>query len=137
MTEPLQNKKIVLGVSGSISCYKSIDLASRLVKAGALVDVVLSDAAQEFVTPLAFQSITHRNVISNLFEYSSENPLEHITLAREADVIVLAPATANSIAKLANGFADNAISAICMATTAPILIAPAMDGNMFHNKAVQ
>lgn len=137
MTEPLQNKKIVLGVSGSISCYKSIDLASRLVKAGALVDVVLSDAAQEFVTPLAFQSITHRNVISNLFEYSSENPLEHITLAREADVIVLAPATANSIAKLANGFADNAISAICMATTAPILIAPAMDGNMYHNKAVQ
>jgi len=137
MTGPLDGKKIVLGVSGSISCYKSIDLASRLVKSGAIVDVVMSDAALEFIKPLVFQSITHRNVISSLFDYPLGNPLEHIALAREADIIVIAPATANSIAKLAYGFADNAISVICTATTAPILVAPAMDGNMYNNQAVQ
>ncbi|MBM3932958.1 MAG: bifunctional phosphopantothenoylcysteine decarboxylase/phosphopantothenate--cysteine ligase CoaBC [SAR202 cluster bacterium] len=136
MTHPLQNKSIVLGVTGSIACYKAADLASKLVQAGALVDVIMTESATRFVTPLTFHSITHRPVVTDLFNPQT-GTVEHIEMARRADIIVVAPATANTIAKLAHGFADDALAATVLATTAPVLLCPAMDGNMYANAATQ
>ena len=135
MNTPFENKRIVLGVSGSIACYKAVDLCSKLVQAGALVDVVLTQAAQEFVTPLTFRSITHQPVVTELFDAGSELSVEHVALAERADVVVIAPATANTIAKLALGLADDALSCTVLATTAPLVIAPAMDAHMYENPA--
>ena len=136
-TETIVGKRIVLGVSGSIACYKAADIASKLMQAGALVDVVLTRAAQEFVTPLTFRSLTHRTVITDIFDAQSEDPLEHVEVARRADAVVIAPATANVMAKLAHGLADDALSTIILATTAPVLIAPAMEHHMWMNAATQ
>ena len=136
-TEAIAGKRIVLGVSGSIACYKAADIASKLMQAGALVDVVLTRAAQEFVTPLTFRSLTHRTVITDIFDAQSEDPLEHVEVARRADAVVIAPATANVMAKLAHGLADDALSTIILATTAPVLIAPAMEHHMWMNAATQ
>ncbi len=136
-TEAIAGKRIVLGVSGSIACYKAADIASKLMQAGALVDVVLTRAAQEFVTPLTFRSLTHRTVITDIFDAQSEDPLEHVEIARRADAVVIAPATANVMAKLAHGLADDALSTIILATTAPVLIAPAMEHHMWTNAATQ
>ena len=133
----IAGKRIVLGVSGSIACYKAADIASKLMQAGALVDVVLTRAAQEFVTPLTFRSLTHRTVITDIFDAQSEDPLEHVEVARRADAVVIAPATANVMAKLAHGLADDALSTIILATTAPVLIAPAMEHHMWMNAATQ
>ena len=130
-------KRIVLGVAGSIACYKAADIASKLTQAGAQVDVVLTGSAQEFVTPLTFRSLTHRSVITDLFDLGSDDPLEHVEIARRADAIVIAPATANLIAKLAHGLADDALTTIVLATEAPVLIAPAMEHNMWSNTATQ
>ena len=135
--QAIDGKRIVLGVAGSIACYKAADIASKLTQAGAQVDVVLTGAAQEFVTPLTFRSLTHRSVITDLFDLSSDDPLEHVEIARRADAIVIAPATANLIAKLAHGLADDALTTIVLATEAPILIAPAMEHNMWSNTATQ
>ena len=135
--DAIAGKRIVLGVSGSIASYKAADIASKLMQAGALVDVVLTYSAQEFITPLTFRSLTHRLVITDLFDANSEDPLEHVQIARQADAIVIAPATANVMAKLAHGLADDALSTIVLATEAPVLIAPAMEHHMWANTATQ
>ncbi len=137
MKSPFENKSVVLGVTGSIACYKAVDLCSKLVQAGAAVDVVLSPAAIRFINAITFGSITHRPVTTDLFEPESELSMDHVALAKRADIIVIAPATANTIAKLASGLADDAITTTILATAAPVLVAPAMDAHMYDNPAVQ
>ena len=137
MAGPLAEKHILLGVTGSIACYKALDLASKLVQAGALVDTVLSYGATQFVTPLAFRSITHRDVVTDTFDADSEYSHQHVTLARRADIVVIAPATVHTIAKLASGLADDPLTTTVIATTAPVLAAPAMDANMYDHPATQ
>ena len=133
----LTGKHIVLGVTGSISCYKALDLASKLVQAGALVDTILSYGATQFVTALAFRSLTHRTVVTDTFDVNSEFSNEHVALARQADIVVIAPATVHCIAKLAAGLADDPMTTTVVAPQAPLLIAPAMDANMFDHPATQ
>ena len=137
MAGPLADKHIVLGVTGSIACYKALDLASKLVQAGALVDTILSYGATQFVTPLAFGSITHRAVVTDTFDPSSELSIQHVALARSADIVVVAPATVHCIAKLALGLADDPLTTTVVATKAPLLVAPAMDADMFDHPATQ
>ena len=133
----LDGKNIVLGVSGSIASYKAVDIASKLVQMNAVVDVVMTPAAHEFVTPLTFAAITHRPVVTRMFEPQSELSINHVALAERADVVVVAPATANTIAKIAHGMADDPISATVLATRAPVMVAPAMDANMYDSPATQ
>ena len=133
----LSHKTIALGVSGSIACYKAVDFASKLAQLGADVDVLMTAAAQRFVAPLAFRSITHRAVVTSLFEPDSELSINHVAIAERADLVAVVPATANTLAKMALGFADDAVSATVLATAAPVLAAPAMDANMFHSPAVR
>ncbi len=137
MPSPLNNKRVVLGVTGSIACYKAADLASKLVQSGALVDVVLTSAATQFVSKLTFRSITHRSVFTDLYSPESELSINHVALAETADIIIVAPTTANTIAKIANGISDDVLTTTILATRAPIIIAPAMDANMFDNAATQ
>ena len=137
MPGPLENKRVILGVTGSIACYKALDLASKMAQAGALVDTVMSYGATQFVTPLAFRSITHREVVTDLFDTNSTYSIEHIELAQQADIVVIAPATAHCIAKLAAGLADDPLTTTILATTSPLLVAPAMDGGMFSHPATQ
>jgi phosphopantothenoylcysteine decarboxylase/phosphopantothenate--cysteine ligase len=134
---PFSSKRVLLGVSGSIAAYKSIDLASKLTQAGATVNVLMSPSATRFVTPLTFLSITHEPVLTDLFDATSRQAIAHVALATDADVFVVAPATAHTIAKLALGLADDPISVIALATSAPLIIAPAMDANMWQHPAVQ
>jgi phosphopantothenoylcysteine decarboxylase/phosphopantothenate--cysteine ligase len=134
---PLTGKQVVLGVCGSIAAYKAADLASKLVQQGAVVDVILTDAAQEFVTPLTFRSLTGRPVFTNMYRPETELQEEHVALARRADVIVIAPASATTLARLAHGLADDFLSLTCLASTAPVLVAPAMDTQMWHAAATQ
>ncbi len=133
----LQGRNIVLGVTGSIASYKGADLASKLTQAGALVDVIMTRSATEFVTPLTFSSLTHRSVVRDLFDADSETSVEHVMLAKRADAVIIAPATANVIAKIVHGLADDMLTATVLATAAPLIVAPAMDGNMFDNPATQ
>ena len=133
----LDKRHIVLGVTGSIACYKALDLASKLVQAHAVVDIILTRGAQEFITPLACRSLTHRPVVTDLFDPASELSVEHIALAEAADVIVVAPATAHVMAKVAQGLADDALTTTILATRAPVLFAPAMDAHMWANPATQ
>lgn len=137
MSGPLTDKHVVLGVTGSIACYKAVDLASKLTQAGALVDTILSYGATQFVTPLAFRSITHRDVVTDTFDLNSQFANEHVALAQQADIIVVAPATVHCIAKLALGLADDPLTTTVIATTAPLLVAPAMDANMLDHPATQ
>ena len=137
MAGALANKHVVLGVTGSIACYKALDLASKLVQAGALVDIIMSYGATQFVTPLAFRSITHRTVVIDSFDPESEYSVEHVTLAQQADVIVVAPATVHCIAKLALGLADDPLTTTIIAAKCPLMVAPAMDGNMYDHPATQ
>ncbi len=137
MQSALADKNIVLGVTGSIACYKALDLASKLVQAGANVETILSYGATQFVTPLAFRSLTHRSVITDTFDANSEHSVEHVSLARWADIVVIAPATVHCIAKLAAGLADDPLTTTVVATEAPLLVAPAMDANMFDHPATQ
>ena len=133
----LADKHIVLGVTGSIACYKAVDLASKLTQAGARVDVALSYGATRFVAPLAFRSITHRPVVTDAYDPAAELANEHIALAQRADILVIAPATAHCIAKLAAGLADDPLTTTALATRAPLLLAPAMDGGMYDHPATQ
>ena len=130
-------KNVVLGVTGSIAAYKAVDIASKLTQKGVAVDVVMTKAAQQFVTPLTFRSITHRPVVIDMFDLASEFSVEHVALAERADVVVIAPATANTIAKLAAGIADEMICSTVLATRAPVIIAPAMDAGMWQNPVTQ
>ena len=137
MAGALANKHVVLGVTGSIACYKALDLASKLVQAGALVEIIMSYGATQFVTPLAFRSITHRTVVIDSFDPESEYSVEHVALAQQADVIVVAPATVHCIAKLALGLADDPLTTTIVAAKCPLVVAPAMDGNMYDHPATQ
>ena len=137
----LQDKRIILGVSGSIAAYKAVDLASKLTQAGALVDVVMTEAAQRFVSPLTFQAVSGRPVYTDMWraEFGGvmTSHITHIGLAEEADLLVVAPATANTMAKIAQGLADDLLSVTALAVGCPLMIAPAMDGGMYDNPAVQ
>lgn len=133
----VRDKTIVLGVTGSIAAYKAVELASKLTQEGAKVDVVMTWSAQEFVTPLTFRSITQRPVVTEMFDLASEFSIEHVALAERADVVVIAPATANIIAKLAAGIADDILCCTVLATKAPVIIAPAMNVNMYENQITQ
>ena len=132
-----QGKNVVLGVTGSIAAYKAVDIASKLTQKGITVDVVMTKAAREFVTALTFRSITHRPVVTDMFDLASEFSVEHVALAEKADVVVIAPATANTIAKLAAGIADEMICSTVLATKAPVIVAPAMDAGMWQNAVTQ
>ena len=133
----LANQTIVLGITGSIAAYKAADLASKLFQAGAEVRVVMTKSATEFVTPLTLRSITGRPVETDMFGLSSEFSIEHVALAEAADVVVIAPATANIIAKLAAGIADDILTCTVLATGAPVIVAPAMHEAMFQNPVTQ
>ena len=136
-----EQKRIVLAVTGSIAVYKSVDLASKLTQAGALVDVIMTESAQRFVSPLTFQSVTGRPVYTDLWQAESSGGLgthiAHVGLGEGADVIVVAPATAHSIAKLATGLADNLLTVTALTARCPVMIAPAMDGGMYDHPATQ
>jgi len=138
MPNPLKCKSIAVGVSGSIACYKAVDLVSKLTQAGALVDVIMTRGASNFVTPLSFESITHRRAITGVFEASEpEDGIGHVAVAERAEAFVIAPATAHTIARMAWGFADDALTAAVLATRAPVIVCPAMDGHMYENPATQ
>ena len=131
----IEDKNILLGVTGSIAAYKSADLASKLTQAGAKVDVIMTKSASEFITPLTFKSITHRNVLSNLFSTEGSEGIMHVELAKRADIYVVAPATANTIFKVAHGQADDLVSIAALATNAPILLAPANQWHPEHKES--
>jgi len=131
------NKTIVLGITGSIAAYKAAEIASQLTQAGAKVNVIMTKEAIEFVSPFTFWAITGRPVVTKMFDLASEFSIEHISLAKAADIVVIAPATANIIAKLAAGIADDMLCCTVLATTAPVLIAPAMETNMYNNPVTQ
>lgn len=133
----LKGKTVVLGVTGSIAAYKAADLASQLTQAGAKVEVIMTEAATEFVTPLTFRNITGRPVVTKMFELASEFSVEHVALAEAADVVVIAPATANIVAKLAAGIADDMLCCTVLATKAPVILAPAMHAGMYENQITQ
>jgi phosphopantothenoylcysteine decarboxylase/phosphopantothenate--cysteine ligase len=133
----IKGKTIVLGVTGSIAAYKAVELASQLTQQGARVDVILSESATEFITPLTFRSLTGRPVVTTMWDLASEYQVEHIALAEAADIVVIAPATANIIAKIAAGIADDMITCTVLATKAPVLISPAMNVNMYKNPVTQ
>ena len=137
MDSALAGKNIVLGVTGSIACYKALDLASKLTQAGANVETILSYGAAQFVTPLAFRSLTHRGVVTDTFDADSAHSVEHVALARWADIVVIAPATVHCLARLAAGLADDPLTTTVIATEAPLLAAPAMDANMYDHPATQ
>jgi phosphopantothenoylcysteine decarboxylase/phosphopantothenate--cysteine ligase len=133
----LINKHITLGVTGSIAAYKTADLASKLTQAGAQVDVILTGAAEKFVTPLTFQSVTGRRAFVDNDLWGNEAHVLHVGLGHAADLLVIAPCTANTIAKLAHGQADTLLTVTALATRSPLVIAPAMDGGMYDHPATQ
>ncbi|MEG0380256.1 MAG: bifunctional phosphopantothenoylcysteine decarboxylase/phosphopantothenate--cysteine ligase CoaBC, partial [Kurthia sp.] len=132
----LTNKKILLCVTGGIAVYKAVALVSKLTQAGATVKVILSESAMEFVQPLSFQVMSKNDVYFDTFDEKDSSVIAHIDLADWADLIIVAPATANSIGKLANGIADNMITTTLLAATAPVWIAPAMNVHMYDHPAV-
>ncbi len=134
---PLASARLVLGVSGGIAAYKAADLASRLVQAGARVDVILTAGARAFVQPLTFEALTKRPVAPDLFAPWTETSFGHVTLGREANLLIVAPASANTIARLALGLADDLLGAVALSTEAPLLLAPAMEHGMYHHPATQ
>lgn len=128
---------VLLGVSGGIACYKSCALASELTKRGAEVNVVMTENAAKFVAPLTFAALTRRRVYKGMFEDGADEEIAHITLAKAADIFVVAPATANVIAKLAAGIADDLLTSAALAARCPLVICPAMNTNMYENPATQ
>ncbi len=133
----LTNKTILLGVTGGIAAYKSAELIRRLKDLGAQVRVVMTAAAQEFITPLTLQALSGNPVSTDLLDPEAEAAMGHIELARWADLILVAPASANFIARLSQGRGDDLLSTLCLATTAPLVLAPAMNQGMWHNRATQ
>lgn len=135
----LDGKRLILGVTGSIAAYKAADLASKLTQAGALVDVVMTEAAQKFVTPLTFRAVTGRPVYTDLWETDSSGGLPthiaHVGLGEGADLMVIAPATAHHLAKMAHGLADDLLSVTVLNMRCPVVVAPAMDGDMYEHPA--
>ncbi len=137
MLNPLDQKNILLGVTGSIAAYKAADLASKLTQAGSGVDVILTPSALRFITPLTFQSVTGRKAYTDEDLWGGEGHVRHIGLGMSGDLVLIAPASANTIAKLASGIADSLLCVTALAARCPIMIAPAMDGGMFGHPATQ
>lgn len=137
MSNPLKNKRIILGVTGSIAAYKAADIASKLTQAGAVVDVVLTESACKFVSPLTFQSVTGRKASTEVDLWGGEGHVVHVALGHKADLMIIAPVSANTLAKLANGLADNLLTVTALASSAPLILAPAMDGDMYGHPATQ
>lgn len=139
MDKSLQNKKILVGVTGGIAAYKTATLVNMFLKAGADVRVVMTEAATKFITPLTFQTLTNHAVYVDQWQTVDPNLVEHIFLARWPDAIVITPATANTISKIAHGLADNLLTTIVLATPekTPVIIAPAMNTEMWNNKTTQ
>jgi phosphopantothenoylcysteine decarboxylase / phosphopantothenate---cysteine ligase len=131
----LRQKRITLGVTASIAAYKAVGLASALHQAGAIVDVAMTPDAQRFVQPLSFQAITHRPVFADLWAPGMETDIAHVTLGRESDAILVAPATAHALGKLAHGLADDPVSVTALAARGPVIVAPAMDAGMYTHPA--
>jgi len=132
-----QERRIFIGITGSIAAYKAADLASKLTQAGARVEVILTEAAQHFVHPITFQSVTGLRAFTDSDLWGSEAHVLHIGLAERADLLIIAPATANTIAKLAHGQADSLLTVTALAARCPLLVAPAMDSGMFEHPATQ
>ena len=133
----LQNKNILLGVSGGIAAYKAAEIVRLLVKAGTTVRVVMTRNAQEFITPLTLQSLSGNPVSTDTFDLTQESEIGHIRLADTADLVLIAPATANILAKLAHGLADDLLSTLLLVARAPVVIAPAMNVHMYAHPATQ
>ena len=133
----LTGKTILLGVTGGIAAYKSASLASLLVKAGAEVRVIMTENAKNFITPITFETLTGHKCITDTFDRNFEFSVEHVSLAQKADAIMIAPATANVIAKLAHGLADDMLTTTVLASKAPKIIAPAMNTGMYENPVTQ
>ncbi|MCK6581685.1 MAG: bifunctional phosphopantothenoylcysteine decarboxylase/phosphopantothenate--cysteine ligase CoaBC [Anaerolineales bacterium] len=133
----LKGKHVLLGVTGSIAAFKAADLASKLTQAATNVDVILTGAGEKFVTPLTFQSVTGRRAFTDKDLWGNEAHVMHVNLGKMADLLVIAPCTADTMAKLAHGIADNLLTVTALAATCPILIAPAMDGGMYDHPATQ
>ena len=133
----LANKTIVLGITGSIAAYKAADIASKLTQAGVRVEVIMTQAATKFIAPLTLRNLTGRPVVTDMFELTSEYSVDHVALAEAADVVAIAPATADVIAKLAVGIADDMLTCTVLATKAPVIVAPAMHADMFQNPVTQ
>ena len=130
-------KKILLGVTGGIAAYKAVELCSILKKSNIDLQVVMTKSAQEFVTPLTFQAISGNPVLTELWDKNSNNGIDHINLSRAADLIVIAPTTANFIAKLSYGLADDLLSSICLGRNCPLLVCPSMNTEMYMNASTQ
>lgn len=137
MNEILRGKYVVLAVTGSIAVYKTIELARRMTQAGATVQVIMTPGATQFVQPLTFQALTYRPVEVEMFGTFDDRATGHVAMGQQADVVVVAPATAHTIARLANGFADDLIGTTVLASHAPLVIAPAMETHMWSNAATQ
>lgn len=137
MPTPLEGRHVVIGVTGSIAAYKALDLASKLVQANAHVVAMLTEGATRFVSPLAFGAITHRPAVTDLYDPQSEVGIDHVVLAEQADLVIVAPATANTLAKMAHGLADDPVTTTLLATQVPVMVAPAMDAHMFDHPATQ
>lgn len=137
MANPIRDRRILLGVTGSIAAYKAVDLASKLTQAGGIVDVILTAAAQQFVTPLSFQSVTGRRAYTDADLWGHEGHVQHISLGHAADLLMIAPVSANTLARLAHGLADNLLCVTALAAACPLVLAPAMDGGMFAHPATQ
>jgi len=133
----LAGRRVVVGVAGSIAAYKAVSLVRLLAERGAVVDVAMTPAATQFVTPLTFSSLTHRRVVDDVMALDADSQIAHVELAEGADAIVIAPATANVMAELASGNAGNAVTAIALASRAPLVVAPAMDAGMWTHPATQ
>ncbi len=133
----LLNRHVLVGICGGIASYKAVELVSRLQQAGALVDVIMSERAEEFIRPLTFSTMSHRPVYTDLWEPSGRAAETHIALGEEAEVFVILPATANTLAKLAHGIADNMLTAVALATKAPLVLAPAMHSTMYTHPATR
>ncbi|MCK9221331.1 MAG: bifunctional phosphopantothenoylcysteine decarboxylase/phosphopantothenate--cysteine ligase CoaBC [Limnochordia bacterium] len=133
----MQGKRVVLGITGSIAAYKGAQICSDLVKAGAIVDVIMTKAAMEFIGPLTLQNIANSKVHTDMFALPDNYDVEHISLAQSADLVLIAPATANCLAKLASGLADDLLTCTVLASKAPVVIAPAMNTNMYLNSITQ
>lgn len=128
---------VLVGVTASIAAYKAADLVSKLAKAGHDVHVIMTSDAQQFITPLTLRTLSRHDVILNLFDENPETHVTHVNLADSADLLIVAPATADIIAKLAHGLANDALSAIALVSRCPLLIAPAMNGKMWSHSATQ
>ena len=133
----LSNKTIIVGVTGGIAAYKACDVVSKLKKLNANIHVIMTESACEFVQPMTFQTLSNNFVINDMFKEPKTWEVEHIELAKKADAFLIVPATANFIGKLAAGIADDMLTTTVMATRAPVIIAPAMNTNMYTNRIVQ